>query len=159
MFVRYFLELDDPFDRVEAALLADPSTWVPGMARAAGELGERLLTEVGFAVDEDRRMDKEVEISFGEPYRSASATRLPMTWKATGAQRLFPLLEADLEVAGLGATRTQLSISARYRPPMGPLGRVLDRALLHRVAEAALKDFLDRVGAAIATRAHAIADG
>ena len=48
-----------------------------------------------------------------------------MTWKATGAQRLFPLLEADLEVAGLGATRTQLSISARYRPPMGPLGRVL----------------------------------
>jgi hypothetical protein len=104
-------------------------------------------------------MDKEVEISFGEPYRSASATRLPMTWRATGAQRLFPLLEADLEVAGLGATRTQLSISARYRPPMGPLGRVLDRALLHRVAEAALKDFLDHVGAAIATRARAMADG
>ena len=157
MFIRYFLELDDPFDRVEAALLADPSTWVPGMARAAGELGERLLTEVGFPV-EDRRMDKEVEISFSEPYRSASATRLPMTWKATGAQRLFPLLEADLEVAGLGATRTQLSISARYRPPLGPLGRVLDRALLHRVAEAAIKDFLDRVGAAIATRGRAIAD-
>jgi len=82
-----------------------------------------------------------------------------MTWKATGAQRLFPLLEADLEVAGLGATRTQLSISARYRPPMGPLGRVLDRALLHRVAEAALKDFLDRVGATIATRVRAMADG
>ena len=158
MFIRYFLELDDPFDRIEAALLADPSTWVPGMARAAGELGERLLTEVGFAVDEDRRMDKEVEISFGQPYRSASATRLPMTWKATGAQRLFPLLEADLEVAGLGR-RTQLSISARYRPPMGPLGQVLDRALLHRVAEAALKDFLDRVGATIATRARAMAEG
>lgn len=104
-------------------------------------------------------MDKEVEISFGEPYRSASATRLPMTWKATGAQRLFPLLEADLEVAGLGATRTQLSISARYRPPMGPLGQVLDRALLHRVAEAALKDFLDRVGATISTRVRAMADG
>jgi hypothetical protein len=69
------------------------------------------------------------------------------------------LLEADLEVAGLGATRTQLSISARYRPPMGPFGRVLDRALLHRVAEAALKDFLDRVGATISTRVRAMADG
>ena len=82
-----------------------------------------------------------------------------MTWKATGAQRLFPLLEADLEVAGLGATRTQLSISARYRPPMGSFGQVLDRALLHRVAEAALKDFLDRVGATISTRVRAVADG
>jgi hypothetical protein len=42
---------------------------------------------------------------------------------------------------------------------MGPLGRVLDRALLHRVAEAALKDFLDHVGATIATRVRAMADG
>jgi hypothetical protein len=30
---------------------------------------------------------------------------------------------------------------------MGPLGRAVDRALLHRVAEATLKDFLDRVAA------------
>jgi hypothetical protein len=29
---------------------------------------------------------------------------------------------------------------------MGVVGRALDRALLHRVAEATIKDFLDRVG-------------
>ena len=99
MFIRYFLELDDPFDRVEAALLADPSTWVPGMARAAGELGERLLTEVGFAVDEERRMDKEVEILFGEAYRSASAKRLPMMSK-TSAPPQRPLIGPALWESG-----------------------------------------------------------
>jgi hypothetical protein len=159
MFVRYFLVLDDPFERVEAALLADPSSWVPGMARAADDLGQRLLADVGFAVNEDRRVDKEVEVSFGEPYRALTKARLPMSWKATGPQRLFPSLEADLEVAAIGANRTQVSISARYRPPMGPLGRAVDRALLHLVAEATIRDFLDRVGEAIATNVRATADG
>jgi len=38
----------------------------------------------------------------------------------------------------------------RYQPPLGVVGRTIDRVLLHRVAEATVKDFLDRVGAAIA---------
>jgi uncharacterized membrane protein len=58
-------------------------------------------------------------------------------------------------VAALGPSRTQVSISARYRPPGGAVGRALDRTLLHRVAEATLKDFLDRVGEALQTRSHA----
>lgn len=158
MFVRYFRNVDDPFDRVEAVLLADPSSWVPGMAHAAEGVGERLLAEVGFAVHDDRRIDKEVEVSFGEPLRSATRTRIPMSWQATGAGRLFPSLDADLEVASLGETRTQISVSAWYRPPMGPLGRALDRALLHRVAEATIGDFLDRLRDAIADRVRATAE-
>jgi hypothetical protein len=50
----------------------------------------------------------------------------------------------------LGRDRTQLAISARYRPPLGAVGRVADRVLLHRVAEATVKDFLDQVGERIA---------
>jgi hypothetical protein len=60
-------------------------------------------------------------------------------------ETLIPSLEADIELGELGPGRTQLSISARYTPPLGPLGHALDRALLHRVAEATVKDFLDRV--------------
>jgi hypothetical protein len=145
MFVRYFLDLPMPYDDVEAALLEHPDTWVPGLLRAAEDRGQRLLAEVGFAV-ETRRIDKEVEIRIGTPYRLPSKTLLPMAWSATGAERLFPQLDADLEVAAMGPNRTQLSISARYRPPMGAVGRALDRALLHRVAEATIKDFLDGVG-------------
>lgn len=145
MFVRYYLDIAAPFEDVEAALLDDPETWVPGLLRTAEDRGQQLLAEVGFAVD-TRRIGKEIEIGLGAPYRFPSKTVLPMTWRATGPERLFPQLEADIEVASLGEDRTQLSISASYRAPMGTVGRALDRALLHRVAEATVKDFLDRVG-------------
>jgi hypothetical protein len=145
MFVRYFIDLPVRFDAVEAALLDHPDAWVPGLLREAEDRGERLLVEVGFGGDVGR-IDKEVEIHLGPAYRIPSKTLLPMTWQATGAGPLFPQLDADIEVAALGPSRTLLSISARYRPPMGALGRVLDRAMLHRVAEATIKDFLDRVG-------------
>jgi len=155
MFIRYYLDLPLRFEDVEAALVAQPEAWVPGLARDAEDRGERLLAEVGFAYDREHRLDKRVEIDFGEPYRIPSKTLLPMSWRPAGAEHLFPALEADLEVAPLGPSRTQLSISARYRPPMGVVGRALDRALLHRVAEATMKDFLDRVGEALQTRATA----
>lgn len=155
MFIRYYLELPLPFEEVERALVREPGTWVPGLARDAERHGENLLAEVGFAVADSRRVDKQVEIEFGRPHRIPSKTVLPMSWRATGPERLFPSLDADLEIAALGPSRSQLSISARYRPPMGTLGRVLDRALLHRVAEATIKDFLDRVGEALRGRVAA----
>jgi hypothetical protein len=151
MFLRYFLDLPVPFELVEISLLDEPETWVPGLMRDAEDRGELLLTEVGFGV-ESRRIDKEVEIRLGSAYRIPSKTLLPISWRATGAERMFPQLDADIEVAGLGPRRTQLSISARYRPPMGAVGRALDKAMLHRVAEATIKDFLD--GVADRIRAH-----
>ena len=154
MFIRYYLDLESPFDDVETALLAEPEAWVPGLARAAEDRGERLLAEVGFAVDDEHRVDKQVEIEFGEPYRIPAKTLLPMAWRATGAEQLFPSLDADLEVAAMGPSRTQLSVSACYRPPGGVVGRAIDRALLHRVAEATVKDFLDRVGETLRARTN-----
>jgi hypothetical protein len=145
MFVRYYMELDLPFEDVETRLLATPDRWVPGILREAEDRGGLLLAEVGFPLGGERRVAKQVEISLGEPYRSSSKTALPITWTATGSGSLFPSMEADLEIAGLGASRTQLAISARYRPPLGAVGRALDRALMHRVAEATIKDFLDHV--------------
>ena len=72
-------------------------------------------------------------------------------WKQRIYERLLKVL--DLSVLGsLGEDRTQLAISARYRPPLGVVGRTVDRVLLHRVAEATVKDFLDRVGERIQAR-------
>jgi hypothetical protein len=148
MFARYYLELARPFESVEGALLSRSAEWVSGLAKAANARGDRLLAEVGFGAEE-RRIEKQVEIETGQPFRLASKTVLPISWKATGPGVLFPVFEADIEVAPLGRQRTQLSLSARYRPPLGAVGRAIDRALLHRVAEATIKDFLDRVGEAL----------
>jgi hypothetical protein len=156
MFIRYFLDLPVPFEGVEARLLAAPEVWVPALAREAEHGGEHLLVEVGFPVD-DHRVGKEVQIELGTPFRIRSKTILPLTWTATGPGRPFPSLEADLEIAALGRNRTQLSISvARSRLPFSAVGRALDRALLHPVAEATLNDFLDRVGEALGAETGAL---
>ncbi len=145
MFIRYFIEIPRPMAEVEPELLESPGSWSAGPARGAEARGEELLAEVGFGPP-GARIGKRVELQFGEPIRLPSKTVLPMSWKPAGLESLFPRLEADVEVGQLGPERTQLSISARYTPPFGSLGRVLDRALLHRVAEATVKDFLDRAG-------------
>jgi hypothetical protein len=146
MFVRYFVEIPAPYIDVEAALLDAPERWIPGLARAAGNRGEQLLTDAGFGSAE-HRLEREVEISIRKPMRFPSRTVLPMSWTPTSSERLLPTLDVDLEVAPLGPNRTQLAISAHYRPPFGAVGRAPDRALMRRVAEATVKDFLDRVAA------------
>ncbi len=145
MFVRYYVELPLPFEEVEEAILRWPPDWIPGLAQEAEARGELLLAEVGFG-SPGHRLEKRVHIELGKPFRLVSKTVRPMEWRATGAESLFPSLEADLEVAALGGIRTQLSLNARYRPPLGPVGNFIDKALLHRVAEATIKDFLDRLG-------------
>ncbi|HEV8652865.1 MAG TPA: hypothetical protein VG276_26625 [Actinomycetes bacterium] len=151
MFIRYFVELPLPPDRVEGALLTTPEHWLPALAVAVAGRGEGLLAEVGIGPP-GRRVGLPVTVRLGDPVRFPSKTLLPMTWKAVKGGSLFPTLDADIEVGPLGPERTQLSINGRYQPPLGRLGRAADRVLLHRVAEATVKDFLDRVTEAVQAR-------
>jgi hypothetical protein len=148
MFLRYFIQLPLPAQQVEQALLASPATWLPHLADQAGTRGEALLAEVGIG-PAGRGLRKRVQVELGPVVRQPSRTTLAMTWAPTGAGALFPVLEAELEVGALGAGRTQLALNASYRPPLGTVGHAIDRALLHRVAEATIKDFLDQTGQAI----------
>lgn len=67
-------------------------------------------------------------------------------WEATGpGGGLFPVLDADLRLAPASDGGTLLSLLCSYRPPFGPLGEALDRALLHRVADATVHSFLTGV--------------
>ena len=90
-------------------------------------------------------MRRQVRVERGEPVRAATKTVVPLRWTAVDAAGLFAELDADLEIAPLAPRRSQLAMSARYVPPLGVMGRALDRAVLSRLAEATLKDFLDRV--------------
>ena len=127
--------------------MRDPHDWIPGLAGKANFHGDTLLAEVGFG--EDVRIERKVEIALGEPVRVAGKTVITMRWVAAGEAGLFPSLESDLEVASLSWGRTQVAMSARYEPPLGVVGRAIDRVVMFRVAEATIKDFLDRVGEAL----------
>jgi hypothetical protein len=149
MFVRSYTEVDQPFEDLRPILLDRPDRWLPGLATDAGERGELLLAEVGFG-SERKRVEKQVLIELGAPMEFPSRLIVPLEWRPLSGRSLLPKLEGDLEVAPLGPNRTHVSLSARYRPPLGVVGQALDRALLHRVAEATAKDFVDRVAAAFA---------
>jgi hypothetical protein len=150
MFIRYFLELPIPSADVESVLLDDPRAWLPGLMEEARDRGDRLLAEVGLG-RETGKIRKQVSVELGEPQRFPSKILLPVAWRAAGGEALFPSLDADIEVASLGDLKTQLSMNARYEPPLGLVGRVIDRLLLHRVAEATIRDFLEHVATAVLT--------
>jgi hypothetical protein len=152
MFIRYYIELPLPVSVVEQALVDSPAEWLSAVAGEAQRHGDGLLGEVGVG-PLGVRLRRQVTIRLGEPVRFPSMTSLPLTWEPVGLEGLLPRLDANLELGSLGGDRTQLALSARYRPPLGAVGQAVDRVLLHRVAEATVKDFLDRLGQAITDQA------
>jgi len=146
MFAKYYLELPYASDAVAAALLAEPpESWLPGHVKAGGEFEESLLAEVGFKVA-GRRVARRVAVNVGRPVPlGAGALVVPITWRVASQESLFPTLAADLEVAPVGAELTQMSIGARYDPPLSVAGRLIDRTRLHRVAQAVVRDFTEGI--------------
>jgi len=85
---------------------------------------------------------------------------LALRWEATGVGGgLFPVLDADLRLAPDGDHGTVLTMTGVYRPPLGPLGEALDRALLHRLAAATIRSFVARVAAQLAGQPGPVANG
>jgi hypothetical protein len=152
MFVRYFVEIPLPLERIESALGDEPERWIPTLADTAEARAEQLLADLGYGPG-DGRVGNHVEVRLGPVLTSSYRTVLPMSWTPTTPGSAFPELEGDLEVAGLGPGRTQMSMSVRYAPPERTGGQI-ETTLLHRVAEATVKDFLDRVEARLVTLVH-----
>jgi hypothetical protein len=58
-------------------------------------------------------------------------------------------LTADLILTHVGREKTKLALEGTYEPPLGPVGRALDRVALKNVAEATIQDWVDRVAEAV----------
>jgi hypothetical protein len=151
MFVRYFMELGLPFEDSEPLLVRDPTAWLPGLVEETDRQGATLLSRVGFG--RGLHIRRLVEVTVGEPLRVPGRTVLPIRWTTGAEHSLLPAMEGDIELAPFGPGETHLAMSGRYTPPFGALGEAMDRALLNRVAEATVRDFVRRVGAAILAEA------
>ncbi|MDH5373110.1 MAG: hypothetical protein OEX97_09225 [Acidimicrobiia bacterium] len=146
VFVYYFVYVDRPFRNVERELL-DRFEELGAWASAAYRDGEDIRARL--AVGKAPLLAKDVSLQVGDPIRAHAHTTIPLMWDATGSPGLFPRMLADLIIAPLGSMRAQLTFRGSYDPPLGPIGEVLDRALLHRVAEASVKAFMDRIALAL----------
>jgi len=147
VFIYYFLHLNRPFGEARGQLLKVLSG-LDGMAAAAYREGEEIRARIGVGGGSPL-LAKTVRLEVGEPVGEEETMLLPIVWEATGRPGLFPRMEAEVVLAALGPGLTQLSLRGTYQPPLGPIGRVVDRALLHRVAEASVKGFVDRVARTI----------
>jgi hypothetical protein len=147
MFVYYFVHVNRPYDQVAPALVSKLNLF-GSFADAAYREGENLRDKVGVRGDRPV-MAKTVQLLAGTPIRGGQQTTVPFAWEATGTPGLFPKLDADLIVAAVGPELTQIAVRGTYDPPLGSLGRALDRAVLHRVAEASVKGFVDRVAESV----------
>jgi hypothetical protein len=148
--VRYYQELAHPASAVEAALAQDPQGWLAQLVDRSNERGMQLSAHVGLKIG-PRRVQHAVTLSVSEPHHLGDTTVIPISWRPAGKTLMLPSLDGDLEVAAMGGDHSQLAISARYQPPLGWVGTVADRALMRRVAEATVKDFLDQVAQGVET--------
>ena len=105
------------------------------------------LTRVGVA-----GVSKLVRVQVRELSCTDQTAGLALRWVATGTGgALFPVLDADLTLSPAGEG-TIMSVAGSYRPPLGAVGGVLDRAILRRVADATIRSFLKQVAAKITGR-------
>jgi hypothetical protein len=137
MFVEHSLHIERPIEAVTAALVKGPRKWFPRInGDGSAAVGPRV---VGVAVR------KKVTVSIGEPVTGGSWTQVPVTWQATSIRKLFPVMTGKVELAPVDAQVTRLTVCGMYEPPFGRLGKHLDDALMHRVAEATVRELADSI--------------
>lgn len=153
--VYFYTHLEQGYADLAEVLAGEPAAWLPMPAEAredgwlvdlhalgalpSGVAGHTALVRVGGA--------------------SAAAAGHPATllravaWQSATAERMVPVLEADLELASLDAYGCQLSMMGSYRPPLSVIGEAGDRLLGHRVAEACVRRFVLDVAGRLAASA------
>jgi hypothetical protein len=134
------------FDAVRSRLarLAEGSELLR-TSQVAYDHGIELTSRVGTA-----GVSKLVRVQVARLAESAG-TGLAIRWEATGpGSSLFPVLDADVRLTAAGDQLTLLALTGTYRPPLGPVGEALDRAILRNVAAATVRNFITRLAAAIA---------
>ncbi len=95
-------------------------------------------------------LSKVVRVQAHDLAEQEGSAGLAIRWEVTGpGGGLFPVLDADIRLHPADEQRTLLTLEGAYRPPFGALGQALDRAILHRVAAATIRNFLHWVAAGV----------
>ncbi|MGD2044005.1 MAG: hypothetical protein PVJ28_10180 [Acidimicrobiia bacterium] len=149
MFIEYSTRVRAGLADVEKSLDAIRAS-LEEWADVAYREGEHLRARVG----PSERMAREVKLNIGIAEIHAYGLVYPVEWTAADAALLFPDLTADLILASRGTHETELTLKGTYQPPLGTLGKLADRTVLHRVAEATVKDWMDRLAAAISVESR-----
>jgi hypothetical protein len=135
--VEHSLHIKRPVDELGALLVEGPSTWFP-------RLKHDNVASVGIHVA-GIPVRKKVTVEFGEPARMSTWAVVPVTWKATFPEALFPIMTGKVSVSPVSKEETRLTVSGMYEPPLGKLGEELDDAVMRKVAKATVKELAEQI--------------
>jgi hypothetical protein len=137
-----------PFDstEVERVLAASDHPWTVATDGDGGQLLARVGVRIGKLA-----VYKHVQLRVGEASAPVPTDWLmvPVSWQAVGGPPIFPGMEGTLHVQSAGPRLTKLTLNARYDPPLGKLGELIDRVVMHQVAGLTMSDFIERLGEAL----------
>jgi hypothetical protein len=137
MYIQHSVHINHSIADCTALLSRGPRTWFPRLsADHSAEVGLRVA---GVSVR------KRVMVDLGEPTKESGWTNVPVSWRATFPERLFPVMEGKIELAPVDARLTRLTVSGMYEPPLGRLGALLDDAVMHGVADATVKEVTESI--------------
>ncbi len=131
---------------VGATLVARSHPWSVALDGDGGE----LLAKVGLTIG-PLPVYKHVRLQVGAVPEALHNERamLPVRWEVVGGPAIFPKMEGTLHVEPAGARATKITLNASYDPPLGKLGELIDRAVMHHVAQITMNDFIERLALAL----------
>ncbi len=137
MHVQHSVHINRSIEESTAALAEAAPTWFP-------RLNSKSRASVGVKVA-GVPVRKRVNVTLGQPARAGDWTNVLVTWKATGPEQFFPVMNGRIELIPVEKEVTRLTVSGMYEPPLGKLGQQLDAALMHNVAEGTVKDLAESI--------------
>ena len=152
MLIQDFVYIDAPVDTVRRRLASGAEGWLTPLAARVASQRETPRIRIGPAGDVPL-LSRMTRVTVGTAVQSGDTVVIPITWQADGLSAVVPALRADLEVARVGECESQLTLMGRYDPPLGALGRHLDRLVLHRFVQASVRSFLEGIAATLGSPA------
>ncbi len=139
MLVHDSIDVQLPLEEIERQITrsTDLGVW----AELACRRGEQLVVGPGGEIAPQIAVDLDID----EPIHGTDRTVFPISWRAAGPAWLFPNMDAELVLEAFDRERTLITFRGRYRPPLDRVGEILDRIALHRVSEATVRNFLERM--------------
>jgi hypothetical protein len=117
--------------------MSGPRKWFPRLSgKGVGSVGVHIG---GVPVS------KRVVVTLGEPVQTATWTVIPLDWKATFPEQLFPKMTGRIELAPVDKSVTRLTVSGMYEPPLGRVGKELNETMMQGVADATVKELAESI--------------
>jgi hypothetical protein len=141
------------FERARNALIDNPAAVLAERRPPAERHARMFHADLAVELHGGASVHQEVAVEAGIPSVDEGVLTLPLQWKATGREGLFPAFVGTLEAAPTRAG-TRLRLAGTCTVPLGWLGRFGDEKLGHRAAERSLIRYLQDVATRLEAEVH-----